>query len=70
MDDGAVLASLAEVLPPDDTAWVAEGPLREQQMLNERAAVMFQAYIMELSKNAKTRILMPELVQPKAAPQL
>ena len=31
---------------------------------------MFQAYIMELSKNAKTRILMPELVQPKAAPQL
>ena len=70
VDDGAALASLAEVLPPDDTAWVAEGPLREQQMLNERAAVMFQAYIMELSKNAKTRILMPELVQPKAAPQL
>lgn len=70
VDDGAVLVSLADVLPPDDTAWVAEGPLREQQMQNERAAVMFQAYVMALSKNAKTRILAPELVQPKAQPRI
>lgn len=69
VDDGAVLVSLAEVLPPDESVWLAEGAAREQQLRSQRAALMFQAYIMELSRRAKVRILMPELVQPQAAPQ-
>ncbi|MCH5276855.1 MAG: SurA N-terminal domain-containing protein [Desulfovibrionaceae bacterium] len=69
VDDGAVLVSLAEVSAPDEAAWLTEGAMREQQVRSQRAALMFQAYIMELSRRARVRILMPELVQPRAVPQ-
>lgn len=69
VDDGAVLVSLAQVLPPDDKAWEVEAALLEQQMQGNRAALIFQTYLLELNKNAKVRVLMPELVYPKATSQ-
>lgn len=69
VDDGAVLISLAEVTPPEDAVWKAASAAQEQQMIGDRASMMFQAYLFQLNKDAKIRILKPELFEPRATPR-
>lgn len=69
VDDGAVLVSLAEVTPPDDAVWQAASAMQEQQMRSDRASMMFQAYLFQLNKDAKIRILNTSLFDHQTAPQ-
>lgn len=67
VDDGAVLARPAESILPGEEAWAAvAGPLRDNMQAN-RAAMLFQAYLVQLNRDAKVKILNPSLFQPRGA---
>lgn len=63
VDDGAVIASLAEVVRPDDEAWNQDSAELEARLQAERANALTQMYIYLLQNKASVKILNPNLFQ-------